>query len=61
MIESLLQGIDGVMIYLDYILIAGGTEQKHLGAPDEVLTRLGNAGLRVKYKKCEFISDVFRS
>ena len=54
-IESLLQGIDGVVTYLDDILIAGDTEQKHLEALDEVLTRLGNAGLRVKYKKCEFM------
>ena len=43
------------MTYLDDILIAGSTEEKHLEALDEVLTHLGNAGLQVKYKKCEFM------
>ena len=54
-IEGLLQGIDGVVTYLDDILIAGSTEEQHLTALDEVLTRLEKAGLRVKPKKCEFM------
>ena len=47
-IESLLQGIDGVVVYLDDILITGSTEEGHLKALDEVLSRLDRAGLRVK-------------
>ena len=31
MIESILQGIDGVVVYLDDILITGSTEEAHLG------------------------------
>jgi len=53
-IESLLQGIEGVVVYLDDILITGCTEGKHLEALEEVLTRLDKVGLRVKSKKCEF-------
>ena len=54
-IESLLQGIDGVIVYLDDILITGHTEEEHLKSLEEVLSRLEKAGLRVKRKKCEFM------
>ena len=54
-IESLLQGIEGVVVYLDDILITGSTEQKHLETLEEVLSRLDKFGLRVKSKKCEFM------
>ena len=54
-IESLLQGINGVVVYLDDILITGDSEEAHLKALDEVLSRLDRAGLRVKRSKCEFM------
>ena len=54
-IESLLQGISGVVVYLDDILISGSTEEQHLAALYEVLNRLDKAGLRVKKSKCEFL------
>ena len=54
-IESILQGIDGVFVYLDDILITGSTEEAHLKTLDEVLARLDRAGLRVKRNKCEFL------
>ena len=54
-IESVLQGIDGVFIYLDDILITGPTEKDHLKSLEEVLKHLDKAGLRVKMKKCEFM------
>ena len=53
--EILLQGISGVVVYLDDILILGSTEEEHLAALDEVLNRLNKAGLRVKKNKCEFL------
>ena len=55
-IESLLQGIKGVVIYLDDILITGATEE-NLRTLDEVLSRLNKAGLRVKRSKCEFMRE----
>ena len=36
--ESLLQGIPGVVVYIDDILITGATEQVHLQALEEVLS-----------------------
>lgn len=38
---SILQGIEGVVVYLDDILITGQTKEAHLKALDEVLSRLG--------------------
>ena len=52
--ESVLQGIPGVMVYLDDILVAGEDEEQHLKRLDVVLQRLQNAGLRLKDSKCEF-------
>lgn len=53
--ENLLQGIEGVVVYIDDILITGATEEEHLKALEEVLNRLDTSGLRVKRKKCEFM------
>ena len=39
-IESLLQGIRGVVVYLGDILITGKSDEAHLKALDEVLSRL---------------------
>ena len=50
-IESLLQGIEGVIVYLDDILVTGITEEAHLRALEEVLSRLEWAGLQVKRNK----------
>ena len=47
-IESLLQDIDGVVVYLDDILVTGNSEETHLRALEEVLRRLERAGLKVK-------------
>ena len=56
-IESLLQGIPGVVVYLDDILVTGSTEEEHLKTLDEVLSRLDSAGLRVKSSKCAFMRE----
>ena len=56
-IKSLLKGINGVVVYLDDIVISGSTEESHLAALDEVLSRLDQAGLRVKVSKCEFMKQ----
>ena len=43
--ESVLQGIPGVMVYLNNILVAGKNEEEHLNILDVVLQQLQNAGL----------------
>ena len=53
--ESLLQGIPHVSIYLDDILVTGTSEADHLDTLDQVLTRLEDAGLRLKQSKCAFL------
>ena len=55
--EQVLQGIDGVLVYLDDILITGSTEQEHLARLDLVLERLEAHGLRLKVSKCAFLQQ----
>ncbi|PIK36370.1 hypothetical protein BSL78_26804 [Apostichopus japonicus] len=55
-IEGILQGIPNVVVYLDDILITGATEEEHLMILDEVLSKLENAGLRLRKEKCSFMT-----
>ena len=48
LMETLLQGIPHVSIYLDDILITGTSEDDHLKTLDQVLTRIELAGLLLK-------------
>ena len=54
--ESLLQGIPNVVVYLDDILITGSTEELHLETLGEVLRRIQEAGLKLKREKCVFMA-----
>ena len=47
-IEGLMQGIPGVIVFFDDILISRSTEEEHLKGLDEALSSLEKAGLRVK-------------
>ena len=53
--ESILQGIPRVSVYLDDILITGKTEVEHLQNLEEVLSRLQAAGAHLKRGKCVFM------
>ena len=55
--ESLLQDIPSVVVYIDDILITGATEAEHLKTLGRVLERLESAGLTVKKEKCVFASS----
>ena len=46
--DILLQGIDGVIYYIDDILVIGSSDKEHLERLEQVLKRLKEYGLRVK-------------
>ncbi|XP_056098696.1 uncharacterized protein K02A2.6-like [Rhinichthys klamathensis goyatoka] len=57
MMESLVAGIPNVAVYLDDILLTGQSDQGHLATLNQVLTRLQEAGLRLKRNKCVFMEQ----
>ena len=54
-LDTLLQGIPNVCVYLDDILVTGKTNKEHLENLREILTRLETAGMRLKEQKCVFL------
>ena len=55
--ETLLQGMEHVCVYIDDILLTGATEEEHIKTLDEVLQRLETAGVRLKQSKCAFMKS----
>ena len=55
LMDSVLQGILGVICYIDDILVSSADEDSHLRALEEVFNRLGSHGFRLKLEKCEFL------
>ena len=53
--ETLLQGLHHVCVYLDDILITGRSQLEHLKNLEEVLKRLEEAGMHLKQEKCTFL------
>eukprot|EP00057_Strongylocentrotus_purpuratus_P013848 XP_011668322.1 PREDICTED: uncharacterized protein K02A2.6-like [Strongylocentrotus purpuratus] len=56
--EQVLQGLEGVVCFLDDMLISGKTESEHLASLNAVLQRLEQNGLRLKLPKCEFMKTM---
>ena len=54
-IENLLQGIPHVVVRMDDILVSGEDETAHLDNLSSVLSRLLEAGLRLRQEKCCFM------
>lgn len=54
LMDQVLQGIDGVICYLDDILITGQDTETHMKHLEEVLKRLKSHNLRVNKEKCVF-------
>ena len=53
--EGLLGDIPNVHVYLDDILVSGSTRREHLLTLEKVLSRLEQAGMRLKESKCRFM------
>ena len=53
--ENILQGLPGVTVYIDDILVTGKSTDEHLYNLETVLQRLEQAGLRLKREKCSFM------
>lgn len=57
MMESILQGISNICIYIDDILVTGPSEEEHLKTLDLVMTKLEESGIKLKLKKCKFLLE----
>ncbi|XP_063915487.1 uncharacterized protein K02A2.6-like [Zophobas morio] len=55
--ETILQGFDGVCCFLDDILITGKNFSQHVERVHAVLTRLQHCGLTIEFSKCAFFQD----
>ena len=53
--ENLLQGIPGVCVYIDDIIVTGKDDEEHLNNLNEVLSRVEKAGMRLKKEKCVYM------
>lgn len=56
-IEQVMQGVPGLQVMLDDILITGKTDEEHLRNLEMALQRLSTCGLRANPQKCEFFKD----
>ena len=53
--DSVLQGLEGVVAFIDDILVTGETEEEHLQNLDAALQRLEEADFTLKKIKCSFM------
>ena len=57
LMDTVLQGIPGVVCYIDDILVTGTTQSDHLRNLEEVFQRLERHGFRLKKEKCTFLAN----
>lgn len=53
--DTILQGLPGVICYIDDILITGSDDKEHLQNLERVFQRLQSHGVRLKKPKCAFL------
>ena len=59
--NMILQGMSGVICYINDISITGKTQAEHLKNLEAVLLKLREHGLRVQKEKCEFLQSCVES
>uniref|UniRef100_A0A914Q5S4 RNA-directed DNA polymerase n=1 Tax=Panagrolaimus davidi TaxID=227884 RepID=A0A914Q5S4_9BILA len=57
MMEKILHGIPGVIIFIDDVIIAGASIEENLDRVEQVLQRIKDYGMRIKMEKCEFLQQ----
>ena len=55
--DHILQGLKGVVCYLDDILVTGSSRQEHVANLEAVLARLQQYGIRLRKEKCRFFQQ----
>ena len=55
--ETMLQGLSGVVCYLDDIIVTGKSKAEHLRNLERVLARIQEYGFQVRKEKCSFMQD----
>ena len=55
--EKILQGIEGMVVYLDDLQVTGTTMEEHLPRLDRVPQRLEEFALRLRRSKCKFARE----
>ena len=55
--DTILQGVEGVACYIDDIIITGKSTEEHLERLEEILQRLLRYGIHVKKSKCRFLQS----
>ncbi|XP_045466596.1 uncharacterized protein K02A2.6-like [Harmonia axyridis] len=56
-LEKVLSGISGVVVFIDDIVVTGRTKEEHLQNLEQVLSRLEKFGFMLNKQKCEFFKD----
>ena len=56
-IDTILQGIEGIQVNQDDMIITGENDEKHLQNLGHVLQRLEDNGLKANHEKCQFFQD----
>jgi transposase InsO family protein len=55
--ERILDGLEGVICFMDDVLVFGSSAEQHWARLRSVLNRISNSGVTLKREKCEFGSD----
>ena len=55
--DTILQGLEGVVCYIDDVLVTGKTTEQHLKSVEIAFSRILEYGLRLNWAKCRFLEN----